>query len=178
MPGRTCGARTRTGDPCQFEAAKCPHEAHAARRAEARNAGEAEPRAPIDLPGALDDRNLRGMGWWLVRAVLDGQVETARATVVSATLRLLASLGPEPLEEEEALRQVELRGRLMHGRPPRDAEEWALAERTFSAQALEEFRRWELLERDVRYGKEPLLAGDSAAGERHVPFAIEDEDGA
>jgi hypothetical protein len=53
----------------------------------------------------------------------------------------MAHLGPEGRSEEEQLREVELRGRLMFGMPPRDAEEWAFAESLFTEEALEPYRK-------------------------------------
>ena len=50
----------------------------------------------------------------------DGPVNPAsNAQALTAVLRVLAGLGPEPRQEEDALAEVELRGLLMHGVPPR-----------------------------------------------------------
>ena len=58
-------------------------------------------------------------------------------------MRILASLGPEPMAEAEALKQVELRGRIMHGQPPRNPQEWERAAAVFDDEALAEFHRWD-----------------------------------
>ncbi len=70
--------------------------------------------------------------------------------LVATVMRILITLGPEPLSKEGALREAALIGRVMGGQPPRDAEEWALAESIFEADAVAEFRRWE--ERDAARG--------------------------
>jgi hypothetical protein len=94
-------------------------------------------------------------------------------------MRVLAALGPGGADTEEALREVQLRGRLMHGRPPKDAAEWALAERLFTDDALAEFRRWERLwsEADADDGVEPLFLWDRGPDERDEPLVIDAEDG-
>ena len=76
----------------------------------------------------------------------DGFVDLAaqRATVIASIIRTLTALGQEPLAADEALREVELRGRVMHGLPPRDPAEWEHAALVFSDDALDEFRRWEV----------------------------------
>lgn len=72
-------------------------------------------------------------------------------------MRVLATLGPEPLAEEESLREIELRGLLMNGIPPRTPDEWELAAKVFDDEALSEFRRWPVT------GGEPEDAGERAA---------------
>lgn len=94
---------------------------------------------------ALTERSARRLAWWVAAEMARGALETQRGTVLSNVLRLLHAMGPEPLDEEDALAEVEMRGRLMHGQPPRDPEEWARAERTFDEEAIGEFRRWERL---------------------------------
>lgn len=88
-------------------------------------------------------RDLRGLAWWAVEALLSGAVGGRDIATLCTLIRVLHSLGPEPEDEDEILAEVELRGVVMNGFPPRNAEEWALAERVFDADAIAEFHRWE-----------------------------------
>jgi hypothetical protein len=84
--------------------------------------------------------------------VASGRYSPAQGARFIRSLVAVRKLGPEPIDEDEALAEVELRGRLMHGQPPRDPEEWALAARRFDETAIREFRRWEELIRLRRAG--------------------------
>lgn len=142
MPDKYCGAPTRKGTPCRFLAHECQHHqgwrTPAPRAAPASSPGEASA-----LPPAFEARDLRQLGWWLVDRMLGHELPAANASVIVAVMRILASLGPEPLAEDDALKQVELRGRIMHGQPPRSPEEWQLATEVFDDDALAEFHRWD-----------------------------------
>lgn len=182
MAGERCGAKTQKGTPCGWAAAECPHHRRDGRPSRRPERGAdhvpAAPPAKAEFPW-LAAHDLRGLGWWLIEQVLLQELETGRASVVANLVRTLAALGPAPEEESAALREVELRGRLMHGLPPRTPEEWARAEAVFDDAALAEFRRWErlLLEADDGDGLEPLDLGQGGAGEIDVPLVIDAEDG-
>ena len=75
--------------------------------------------------------------------MLAGRLDTRQASVAAALLRLLHALGPDPISDEEAWKEVELRGRIMHGMPPRSPEEWERVALLYDDEALEEFRRWD-----------------------------------
>lgn len=134
------------------------------------------------MPEPVQERDLRGTGWWLMEQLAVHQPLEARAVSVAASLlRVLAGLGPELASEDEALLEVELRGRLMHGQHPRDGAEWARASKVFDDAALAEFQRWELesllLEGDVLDELDPLVGGQSAEDDVEVPIVERDEDG-
>ena len=97
--------------------------------------------APV--PPAIQGRDLRALSWWLIEEVVAGRMVAPAGGLVASVMRILITLGPEPLSKESALREAALIGRVMGGQPPRDAEEWALAESLFAPVALAEFRRWE-----------------------------------
>jgi hypothetical protein len=110
----------------------------------------------------------------VIAQVLGESLDPRSAAVVVTVMRVLTALGAEPMAEEEALKEIALRGRIMNGQAPRDAEEWERAARIFDADALAEFRRWErgplaldgaLLEGDGGDGGEPLIPGDRTAHE-------------
>jgi hypothetical protein len=137
---------------------RCPYRGHAATSADPSLHGiraavpkrrtpepgiPAEQQRPPAAPDAVAQKDLRGLAWWTAGALLSGDLPGRDAAVVSNLIRTLQSLGPEPESEEQVLAEVELRGRLMNGLPPRDEAEWALAESVFTPEAIEEFRRWE-----------------------------------
>lgn len=96
------------------------------------------------IPAAVAERDLRETGWWVIEQLTAAQAfEAKEGSVVASVLRVLAGLGPSPLSEEEALAEVELRGRLAHGLPPASPEQWERAIRVFEPEAVEEYRRWD-----------------------------------
>ena len=181
-----CGATTKTGERCRWPRGECRWHVPAGdeplpNTAAAASAGppDPKPQAPESSFPWLEGRDLRGLGWWLIEHILRGSVESRDGSVVAGLVRTLAALGPEESNREEALREVELRGMLMHGMPPRTEEEWELAARVFDDDALAEFRRWErlLLEADHRDGTEPFDLREVRAGDVEVPGGIDRENG-
>ena len=92
--------------------------------------------------GAIRERDLRGLGWWLIEETLAGRVTPPEASAVNRMMHTLLQLGPAPEAEDRALQEVALRGLLMHGVPPRTEDEWRRAAEVFDDEALAEFRRW------------------------------------
>lgn len=132
-----CGAPTRGGAPCRFPAGQCPHKAHA--RAREGRPGRARSPSPV---GAIRERDLRALGWWLIEETLAGRVTPPEASAVNRMMHTLLQLGPTPEADDLALQEVALRGLLMHGVPPRTEDEWRRAAEIFDDEALAEFRRW------------------------------------
>ena len=90
---------------------------------------------------------LWGLGLQILLAVLVlktpfGAVFQALGGAINRMMHTLLQLGPTPEADELALQEVALRGLLMHGVPPRTAEEWRRAGEVFDDEALAEFRRW------------------------------------
>lgn len=164
-----CGAPTKSGGKCSFEAARCPHPWHRRMR-EAEPRRQEQPAGMGDLPAAVVARDLRETGWWVIeRLTTAAEFESKEGAVVATVLRVLAGLGPSPLAEEEALAEVELRGRLAHGLPPASAAEWERVMQAFEPGAVDEFRRWEA--EDERLAL--LLEGDGDdRGEPEVGFRL------
>lgn len=96
-----------------------------------------------EAPVAVANRDLRALAWWAVGALLTGALPGRETSALCTLIRVLHALGPEPEDEQVLLAEVELRGVVMNGFPPRDDEEWELARRVFDADAIEEFHRWE-----------------------------------
>ena len=146
MAETRCGAPTRGGSPCRFPIDRCPHEAHTASRAA--GAGHPPPPPPPPPSEAVRERDLHTLVWWLIEETLAGRITPPEASAVNRMMHTLLELGPTPEADEQALQEVALRGLLMHGVPPRTAEEWKRASEIFDEAALAEFRRWETREAD------------------------------
>ncbi len=143
MAETRCGAPTRGGSPCRFPIDRCPHEAHTA----SRGAGGGPPPPPPPSE-AVRERDLHTLVWWLIEETLAGRITPPEASAVNRMMHTLLELGPTPEADEQALQEVALRGLLMHGVPPRTAEEWKRASEIFDEAALAEFRRWDTREAD------------------------------
>jgi hypothetical protein len=131
------------------------------------------------VPPPVRERDLRGTGWWLLEQITaKAELNERTAAVGASLLRVLSALGPEQASEEEALAEIELRGRIMHGQPPRAPAEWDRATRTFDRDAIAEFQRWELtdllLERDGLREEDPLVRGQAANDD--VEMAVRERD--
>ncbi len=174
------------GGKCTWPSDKCPVDFHKRHRGAGHVSAfrqQAEPQvdednAPESLepPPALEQHDVRQLSWWLVEQVIRGKLEERRAGVVATMVRILVSLGPEPLAPGAALEAIRLRASLMHGIPPKE-DEWPAIEAMFDDQAVEEIRRWSsLFERDVRDHDEPLVLGNVVAGDGDVASLIHDED--
>jgi len=187
-----CGVTTQKGTPCQWDRSQChvhqgrrvvrptgPAVAHAVAEPALDESPPGKLREPATTPRPwMEGQDLGGLGWWLIHGVLEGEMEVARASVVSTVMRVLAQLGPAPVSEEEALREAAFRGRLMNGFQPHTEEEWAEVARYLDDEALAEMRRWpSLLESDRSDGEEPLVPWDRGADEIEVSVFRDDEDG-
>ena len=84
------------------------------------------------------ERDPLAAAWNVIDALWREECEPQRAQAIIAALRLVVSAGQAPLEADRALREAELLGLAMHGLPPRDAEEAALAEELFGRRYWEE----------------------------------------
>lgn len=187
MAKERCGAKTKGGTPCRWAIDRCTHQSHRIEREGRDRRGEANAPWPAEddprpqgltPPPAVDEHDLHGLGWWTIRNAITGDLETPRAAVVATVMRVLAALGPEPVAQEEALRDVELLGVIMHGVPPRNPAEWERARQLFDADGIEEFERWVALgEGDGLDRRQPFRLRDRRRDEVQVPLVIEDEDG-
>ena len=181
MSTEKCRVTTLAGRPCGWDVARCPVPAHRQQREEfaAQGPTDAGPEpAPVAPPAEVEARDLVGLGWWLVERVISGATNTAEASVLASVMRVLAALGPGEMDRDAALREAQLRGLVMHGIPPRTAEEWELAESLFDDDALAELRRWQaLLEADSDDHREPLLFRHRTGHKRDTSLGVDGEDG-
>lgn len=191
--GEICGKPTREGTPCGWFTGPCPHHDKPPRPRRVQRAEHRPPAAHSPVPGVVEPpgntptggsathskvpEDLRQFAWWVIHAVVDGVVDERRASVLVAAGRLAAGLGPDSDSEEEALAATVLRGRVMHGMPPEDEDEWTLAERLFEPAVMKTLRRWAgLLEDDLVDDAQPGGLFEDAALERELPLAVEVED--
>lgn len=84
------------------------------------------------------ERDPLAAAWNVIDALWREECEPPRAQAIIAALRLVVAAGEAPLEADRALREAEVLGLAMHGLPPRDAEEAALAEELFGRRYWEE----------------------------------------
>lgn len=128
-----CPAQTSSGMPCAYPAETCPLHPR-----------QLQPEAPpiSERPVPTDPR---AIGHAVAQQVADGSASPLQASRLIRSLSLLKTMGNLNTEEEEQaiLAEVELRGVVMNGFPPRNEEEWLLARRVFDDAAIEEFTRWE-----------------------------------
>jgi hypothetical protein len=119
------------------------------------------------------------VAWWLLDRLLTDDTAQARERIaVAATLlRVLAMLGPAPARAGEAARETELRALLLHGRLPRDEDEWALARSLFDDDALAVLTMLAgLVEGDGGDGGQPLGRFDGGADEVDLPGTGQDQE--
>lgn len=137
-----------------------------------------DPVASGPPPQALAEHDIRALAWWLFERVAGPEKFDPDARVLVTILRLLETLGPDPLEMDVILAETVLRGKLSHGIPPASEDEWTLARERFSGEAVAEFRRWPPLGKgNSDHAAEPFRLGDLRAHDADEAFAIDDEDG-
>ena len=127
------------------------------------------------MPEAVVGRDI-GVCWLIVERVLAERSGDGRgAAVAVSALRILVGLPPSGLTADEARAESFLRGKIMHSIAPRAPEEWELAARFYHKEAIEEFRRWELRERNDGYVDEPLALSELARDEIEPSVLVSDE---
>jgi hypothetical protein len=137
--------------------------------------GDAAP-LPFELDG-IAERDIAETGWAVLEALTRGEIDQRAVGVVASVLRVLLTAGSSSIANEDALREVELRGLLMHGIPPRNDAEWSLMRATFSPEAVAEARRWRpLAEGDALDGVDAGVFREPFAGEEGESLVIEGDD--
>ncbi len=149
-----CAATGKDGSPCRLYPRHgrdlcINHDPDYAdqRRANVRAGGRARNPEFTEIPEAIARHNVRKSVWWLTEQLVLGTISSSRALALSRLLHTAAQMGPDEMDEEQILREVELRGVLMNGIPPRNEAEWELAASIFDDDAIAEFKRWEMMQR-------------------------------
>jgi hypothetical protein len=131
-----CNLPLRNAEPCRYPGNRCP--LHPRPELHTSETGT-QPAPPTSKPGVHE----------LMRDALNrlrtGQTSALASGRYMRGILAFHKLGFEPLEEDEVLAEIELRGCLMHGLPPRNQEEWDLAREKFDDEAIAEFERWQRL---------------------------------
>ena len=127
-----CGSPTSVGHSCGYPPNACPLHVRVWQQPD-----------PETAPGHFDRNSLGPIAASVITRLSDGLLTPLDA---NRWLRAIATFVKLPVtddDQERILREIELRGVVMNGFPPRDEEEWALAEKVFDAEAITEFHRWE-----------------------------------
>jgi hypothetical protein len=125
-----CNQPTHSGEPCRYPIERCPR--HARR-----------PETAPNQPDHADARDPHAIGRLAVEHAATSSANPLQTARLMRAVTQLHAMGQAPVDEELALREIAMRGRIMNGQPPRDDEEWALAAQVFNEEALLEFHRWE-----------------------------------
>lgn len=170
MAGNSCGMPTRSGIPCPWPWDKCPVGSHRTQRRRQglrippklpvrddspMTQAASQLALPESAPGAptsedaepplqsaeVEDHDVRGTLWWVLRRLFSGELQPPQASAANSRLRTLAGLGDDPLSEADAMQAIELRARLMLGLPPTQGD-WQALEAMVDPDTLEELRRW------------------------------------
>ena len=129
-----CNITSPSGNACVHLSGSCP--LHTPEPA------VTEPPATDAEPETAEPRDPRVIGRIVVERVLDENASPIQAARFLRTLRSLDAMGDLPEDQERVLKEIELRGVVMNGFPPRNEEEWALAREVFDDDAIAEFERW------------------------------------
>ncbi len=125
-----CGQPTHSDLPCRYPADRCP--VHASR-----------PQLDREKEPAFDARDPHALGRFAVERAASSSANPLQTARFMRAVTQLHGLGEAPMDYELALRETSLRGLIMNGEPPRNAEEWELARSIFAPDAIEEFEHWD-----------------------------------
>ena len=127
-----CNSPTATGHTCGYPPNACPLHI---RVWPAPDAGE----APSD---EFDPDDLAALSRTVIAKLTRGAITPLEAIRWLRALRSFHDLPVSQEDQEEVLKEIELRGVVMNGFPPRNEEEWALAREVLDDDAIAEFERW------------------------------------
>ena len=134
-PTRTTCAEPTSYGPCRYLATACP--VHGTRE-------YGVPVTPANQQPMFafgDGEKNSAIATLLRKIALSGSLTPRDTASLINAARRIDEL--DDYDDADTLREVELRGRLMHGLPPREDEEWELARSLFDDDAMAEFERWQ-----------------------------------
>ena len=129
-----CGAPTKNGTPCKWER---PCKYHGTKPTAT---ATSQPGSDSFRPEAVAERDLASLGWWTIGAVLSGELEAPRGSVVAALMRIIVSLDEQGDAELYGWERTALETRLANGLLPKTDDEWALAEQIVDEETFAELR--------------------------------------
>jgi hypothetical protein len=131
-----CSLRTETGPACGYPPGACP--------IHTRDSVPAPATSQEEQPDEkFNHESLRPIAESVITRLNGGTLKPLDAIRWLRALHTFYQLPVPALDEQEAWKEVELRGLIMHGQPPRNPEEWARAELVFDDEALAMFHDWE-----------------------------------
>lgn len=132
-----CGSPTPSGFSCGYPPNQCPLHIRDF------TASDAVPAPDDPEPERVDSYALATFAAAVITRLCRGRITPLDATRALHALDTFTRLRVPETTKDEELAEVELRGVVMNGFPPRNDEEWELAKKVFDADAITEFHRWE-----------------------------------
>lgn len=100
-----------------------------------------DPEVGLRIERAFEARDLRSVAWiWLQQ--LTSELSSRNGATAASWARLILNLGEEPAGEDDVREEAAVVGSILHGIPPRDDRQWALAEEIFDPQTMRDIRSW------------------------------------
>ncbi|MGE0601775.1 MAG: hypothetical protein AB7J35_19860 [Dehalococcoidia bacterium] len=107
---------------------------------------------------AYEERDLRTVAWRFLSEIRHDEDYIKLAAPAASMMRVILALGEEPEDRTAAINETAVIGSILHGIAPRDAAQWAIAERIYDDATLEDLRHWR--PRDGHFGHVPREAGE------------------
>jgi hypothetical protein len=105
-----------------------------------------QPPKPLTLSSAEEkayrDHDLRQVAWSFLSEIRHSADFLKYSAPAASMMRVILAQGEEPPDRAIALAETAVIGSILHGIAPRDAEQWAIAERLYDEARLEDFRHW------------------------------------
>ena len=95
-----------------------------------------------DEERAYAERDLRTVAWMFLAAIRHDRDFIKLSAPAASMMRVILALGEEPEDREAAINETAVIGSVLHGIAPRDAAQWAIAERIYDKATLDDLRRW------------------------------------
>lgn len=91
---------------------------------------------------AYEDRDLRTVAWRFLSEIRHSRDFLKYSAPAASMMRVVFAQGDEPEDRAAAIAETAVIGSILHGIAPRDADQWAIAERIYDEAALEDLRHW------------------------------------
>jgi len=128
--------------PFRGGAARTPRRHHGRMPAQAAAPREPAPFVSDAEERAYERRDLRGVAWAFLYEIRHSPEYIKLAAPAASMMRVILALGEEPEDRALAIAEAAVVGSVLHGIAPRDEAGWAIAERVFGEETLEDLRHW------------------------------------